>query len=97
MFKGTSSMGVKPGTLQQDRQGAQVVGAEHHVHPRRLVHDDLAILLRHAAADRDLHAGRDVLDRLEVAEVAVEPVVGVLAHGAGVEHDDVGLLPRGGT
>ena len=37
------------------------------------------------------HAGRAVLDRLEAAEVAVELVVGVLAHGAGAEHDDVRL------
>ena len=33
------------------------------------------------------------LDRREVAEVAVELVVGVLPDRAGVEHDDVGLLP----
>jgi glyoxylase-like metal-dependent hydrolase (beta-lactamase superfamily II) len=42
-------------------------------------------------ADGDLHAGRAVLDRLEVAEGAVELVVGALAHGAGDEHDDVRL------
>jgi hypothetical protein len=47
------------------------------------------VLLRQAAADGDLHARGAVLDRLEVAEVAVQAVVGVLAHGAGVEHDDV--------
>jgi hypothetical protein len=34
-----------------------------------------------------------VLDRLEVAEVAGELVVGVLAHGAGAEHDDAGYAP----
>jgi hypothetical protein len=31
------------------------------------------------------------VEAAEVAEVAVELVVGVLAHGAGVEHDDVRL------
>ena len=53
-----------------------------------------AVLLRQAAADGDLHAGSLRLDRREVAEVAVELVVGVLAHRAGVEDDDVGLLAR---
>jgi len=38
-------------------------------------------------ADGDLHAGRAVLDPLEVVEVAGELVVGVLAHGAVAEHD----------
>ena len=57
--------------------------------------DDLAaVLLRQAAADGDLHAGPRGLDRRQVAEVAVEPVVGVLAHRAGVEHDDVGRARR---
>ena len=51
-----------------------------------------AVLLRQAAADRDLHARVARLGRVEVAEVAVEPVVGVLAHGAGVEHDEVGVV-----
>jgi hypothetical protein len=44
-------------------------------------------------ADGDLHAGRAVLDRLEVAEVAVELVVGVLGHGAGAEQTTSGCAP----
>ena len=51
-----------------------------------------AVLLGQAAADRDLHPGALGLDRREVAEVAVELVVGVLPDRAGVEDDDVGLL-----
>jgi hypothetical protein len=43
--------------LEQRRQRAHVVGAEHDVHPRRLLHDRAAVLLRQAAADGDLHAG----------------------------------------
>ena len=39
--------------------------------------------------------GVGVLDRAEVAEVAVEPVVGVLPDGAGVEDDDVGVAALG--
>ncbi len=48
-------------------------------------------LLREAAADRDLHVGVVALDLGEVAERAVQTVVGVLADGAGVDHDDVGV------
>jgi hypothetical protein len=43
-----------------------------------------------AAADRDLHPGVLGLYRDEMAEVAVELVVGVLADSTGVEHDDIG-------
>jgi hypothetical protein len=67
------------------------VGAEDDVDVGRALDDRRLVLLRQAPADGDLHAGRAVLDRLEVAEVAVELVVGVLAHGAGAEHDDVRL------
>ena len=83
------------GPLEQHRQRADVVGAEHDVDPRRLLGDGRAVLLREAAADGDLHARVLRLHRREVAEVAVELVVGVLAHRAGVEHDDVGLLAGG--
>ena len=76
-----------------------VVRAEDDVDPRRPADDLAAVLLRQAAADGDLHAGAGVLDRPQVAEVAVEPVVGVLPDGAGVEDDDVGVvaLGRGGV
>ena len=70
------------------------MSAEHDVHPRRAAHDLAAVLLRQAAADGDLHAGVRVLDRAQVAEVAVEPVVGVLPDRAGVEDDDVGVGAR---
>jgi hypothetical protein len=41
----------------------------------------------------DLHAGRAVLDRLEVAEVAVEAVVGVLADAQVLKTTTSGVLP----
>ena len=68
------------------------MGAEDHVDPGRPLHDGVAVLLRQAAADGDLHAGPRGLHRGELAEVAVEPVVGVLPHRAGVEDDDVGAV-----
>ncbi len=79
------------GALEEHRELADVVGAEDDVHPGGPLHDGVAVLLRQAAADRDLHAGAARLLRGEVAEVAVQLVVGVLPYGAGVEDDDVGV------
>ena len=47
---------VVAGPFQQGRQGADVVGAEDGVHPRRLLQDGVAVLLRQAAPDGDLHS-----------------------------------------
>ena len=69
---------------------AHVVGAEDDVDPGRLVEDDALVLLGEAAADGDLHALVLAFDAGEVAEGAVELVVGVLADRAGVDDDDVG-------
>ena len=90
-------LAVVTGPLEQRRQRADVVGAEHDVHPWRPAQDGVAVLLRQAAADGDLHVRVGLLARREVAEVAVQLVVGVLAHRAGVEHDDVGVGAVGGA
>ena len=52
------------------------------------------VLLREAARHHDAERRVIVLQRLQVAEVAVQPVVGVLADGARVEHDDARRRPR---
>ena len=44
------------GPLEQDRQRADVVGAEDDVDPRGLLGDRRAVLLREASPDGDLHA-----------------------------------------
>ena len=72
------------------------MGAEHHVDPGRAGDHGVAVLLREAAADGDLQAGVLALRGAELAECAVEAFVGVLADGAGVEDDEVGLLIDGG-
>ena len=69
------------------------MGAEHDVDPRGLLEDDVLVLLGEAAADGDLHSFALALRRREVAKGSVELVVGVLAHRAGVDDDDV----RGGA
>ena len=88
----TSARWLWRGPVEQGRQGADVVGAEDDVDPRCALDDGAAVLLRQAAADGDLHVGVAQLGRPQLAEVAVELVVGVLAHRAGVEDDDVGRL-----
>ena len=69
-----------------------VVRAEHDVDVRRPVADDLAVLLGQASRHHDLATVALALPRLEVTEVAVELVVGVLTDAARVEHDDVGVV-----
>jgi hypothetical protein len=48
-----------------------------------------AAFWREAAPDRDLHVRSPLFDRIQLPQVAVEPIVGVLAHRTGVENDDV--------
>ena len=69
-----------------------VVGAQDHVDVGGPLPHALLVLLGQAAADHDLQVGLRVLARLQVAEGAVQAVVGVLPDAAGVEHDDVGVV-----
>ncbi len=66
--------------------------AEHGVDEGRPLDDALSVLLRQAPADGDLHPGASGSQRLQVAEVPVELVVGVLADAAGVENDEIRFL-----
>lgn len=53
------------------------------------------LLLRHAAAHADEHIRAAAFERLEGADVAENPILGMLPDGAGVEQDEirvVGLL-----
>ena len=79
------------GTVEQCGQRTDVVCAENDVDPRRLLQHSVAVFLRQAATDGDLHVGIGLLARREVAQIAVQLVVGVLPHRAGVEDDDVGI------
>src|SRR5690606_18652659 len=83
---------VVPGPLQQHRQRADVVRAEHHVDPRRSLDDLAAILLRQATTHRDLQVRALLLGGRKMPQVAVQLVVGVLPDRARVQHDDVRLL-----
>jgi hypothetical protein len=83
---------VVAGPVEQRGEAADVVGAEDDIDPRGALDDGAAVLLGQAAADGDLQIRVLELGLAQLAEVAVELVVGVLAHGAGVEDDDIGGL-----
>ena len=80
------------GLVEQLGGPVHVVGAEHHVDVRRPLPHQVAVLLGEAAGHHDLEAGALRLERLQVAEGAVQLVVGVLPDAAGVEDDDVRVL-----
>ena len=69
--------------------------AEGDVDERVALEDALALRLRVAAADRDDEVRALALARSRIPEVGREPRVRLLAHGAGVEDDDVRGLGRG--
>ena len=71
------------------------MGAEDHVDVGGPLADLLPVHLGQAAAHGDLHVGPALPQRLQVAQMAVELVVGVLPDAAGVEHHDVGGLEVG--
>ena len=88
-------LGVMAGARQQGGQDVDVVGAEDDVDPRGPIDDAPPHLLGQAAGHGDLHAGALVLDGGEPAEVAEQAGDRVLAHGAGVDDDDVGAAVAG--
>ena len=78
----------------QLRQGIDAVHAKHQIHIgvtlAQLFHN--VLLVSHAAAQADDETGLFFLEPLQRAHVAEHPLLGVLAHGAGVEQDQVGVL-----
>ena len=80
------------GVIEQAEHPVQVVGAEDHIDPGGLRHDQVAVLLGEASADDDAQPGPLILDRLQLPEIAVEPVVGVLPDAAGVDEHHVGIV-----
>jgi hypothetical protein len=69
-----------------------VVGAEHDIHVRSTGADCVLILLGETPGHDDLATVALPLPSLEMPEVAVQLVVGVLPDAARVEHDDVGIV-----
>ena len=73
-----------------------VVGAQHNIDVAGPLLDPLAVLLGQTARHRYLDLGALSLEGLELAEMPIELVVGVLTNAAGIEDDDIGLLQRRG-
>ena len=82
-------------TLRQ--HGGQTVDAVHAEHQINIwvaltqLFDNMG-LLRHTAADADHQAGVLLLELFQCAHVAENALLGVFAHGAGVEQNQVGVL-----
>ena len=94
---GVEDLGERPagaGGAEQLGGAVHVVRAHHDVDVRGLLPDEFAVLLGEASGHDDLPVLALRLPGLELAEVAVEPVVGVLPDATRVEHDDVGLGDR---
>jgi hypothetical protein len=90
-----STCGRRPRLARLDhlRQPVQGLRAEHEVDIGRALDDGRAFLAGHAAADADQHAL--LLQVLDAAEVGEDLLLRLLAHRAGVEEDQVGLLDIG--
>jgi hypothetical protein len=69
-----------------------VVSPKHGIHPWGSFKYLLPVLLGEATADGDLHPRPLLFQRAQLAQVAVQAVVCVLADAAGVENDDVSIL-----
>ena len=78
------------------RQRRHVVRTDQHVDQVEALEQLGAVLLRHAAGDGDHDVVAPLLERAEAAERAQQLVLGLLAHAARVEHDQVGELGRVG-
>ena len=83
---------VLAGMAQQLTGSMHIVRTEHHIGPRCSLAHDIAIFLRQAPSDDDLPVGTAFFPRLEVAEVAVQLVIGILTDAAGVEHHYIGFM-----
>jgi hypothetical protein len=80
----------------QFRQAMQGLRAEHHVDEGRARDDGRALLAGDATADADDEVGVRLLQMTHPAEVVEHLFLGLLAHRAGVEEDDVGVFRRAG-
>ena len=77
------------GLVEEIEHPMGVVRAEHDIDPVSALADAVAVLLRHASADGDLHARVRILGALQAAEITTESLIGVLSDRASVDDDDV--------
>ena len=82
--------------LDQRRKPRELTRARDDVHMARAIEDFVADALRHAAHHPDDQIGAGLLGAFELPHPGPGAVLGVLAHRAGVEQHDVGLVELGG-
>ncbi len=73
----------------------ELAGSDHQVHVRGPLEDSLLLFLGHATQHADDRLRLPLLGLLQPAQGAVDLVLGMLPHAAGVEENGVGL--RGGV
>src|SRR5258706_6785854 len=78
--------------LEKLRQTVQRLRAEDHVDERRALADRAAFLARDAAADRDHQPGFGALQVPHAPQIGEQLLLRLLAHRAGVEHDEVRIF-----
>ena len=72
------------------------MGAKDGIDPRCIIKDSVLVLLRQATAHGNLHAWVVFLGFLQSAQGAIEPLIGILTHGAGIKDDKVWLYTFAG-
>ena len=77
-----------------DGQGLDPARPEHEIDVREAIEEALPFLLRDAAADAEHGPRALALQLREAADPVVDLLLGLVAHGTGVEEDDVGFLGR---
>ena len=77
--------------IEHGRQAVQGLGAKHHIDIGRTLAQRLAFLAGHAAADADHQVRVLFLELLPAAKLVKDLFLRLLADGAGVEQDDVGV------
>ncbi len=89
---GQLAASTRAGALDQFRRLLQLPRTDDQIDVRRTIEDQPLVLLGHAAQDADDLFGMTLLVAPELAQGAVDLVLGVLPHAAGIEQDRVGLL-----
>ena len=87
--------GALPALGDAGQQVGEIVdlrGPRHEVHLRQAAKDIVALCLGHAAQDAEDQVRALALELLHEAHLADRPLLGVRAHRAGVQENDVGIL-----
>ena len=90
-FENLSDRAMFSGICKKLVGAVHVVRPHHHIDPRGTSLDNVFVLLRQATTHDDATTVLGVFPCLEVAQGAVQLVVGVLTNTAGVQHHDIGI------